>query len=117
MAEAAQLEEAQDMSRTSGSGCDHDFNDVVYRLNVSPITAFTNRDSVYHETVPDFDKDGVPDAMDEFPNDSQRATTRSCSEPVLLQPLRYTCRVITKANSVILLPFGSYLRRKVLCAK
>lgn len=65
----------EDMSRTSGSGCDHDFNDVVYRLNVNPIVAFTNRDSVYHETVPDFDKDGVPDAMDEFPNDNQRATS------------------------------------------
>ena len=66
----------EDMNRTPGSGCDHDFNDVVYRLNVNPITAFTNRANIYSAPITnDQDNDGVPDNIDEFPYDIQRASS------------------------------------------
>ncbi len=66
----------EDMNRSAGSGCDHDFNDAVYRLTVNPIAAFTNKNSIYSAPITnDNDNDGVPNSVDEFPSDSQRASS------------------------------------------
>ena len=62
----------EDMNREKGS--DHDFNDVVYRLNVTPNAAFSNSSKIYGQ-VADTDGDGVPDNVDEFPLDPARTTS------------------------------------------
>jgi LruC domain-containing protein len=65
----------EDMNRTPGGSTDHDFNDVVYRLSVTPTAAFSNSAKVYSQVALDTDRDGVPDSVDEFPFDAQRASS------------------------------------------
>jgi LruC domain-containing protein len=65
----------EDMNRTPGGSTDHDFNDVVYRLSVTPNAAFSNSSKVYGKVANDSDGDGVPDNVDEFPLDPTRATS------------------------------------------
>ena len=64
----------EDMNRTPGKGSDSDFNDVVYRLSVTPDAAFSNSSKAYGR-ADDTDGDGVPDNLDEFPLDPLRATS------------------------------------------
>ena len=65
---------------------DHDFNDVIYGIKVfndyksstthANATMVVNFASIYPPAAPpDTDGDGVPDSLDEFPNDAQRATS------------------------------------------
>ncbi len=63
----------EDMNRDKGS--DSDMNDIIYRLKVTPETAITNSASFYSKPVGDRDGDGIPDVLDEFPDDNQRASS------------------------------------------
>ena len=65
----------EDMNRNPGSGCDHDFNDVVYRIKVTPESAIVNLANIYNKRFPDADNDGVADTLDEFPTDPERASS------------------------------------------
>ena len=56
------------------SGCDHDFNDAIFYVTANPIEAidqsqFPNIDYVGQDS----DEDGVPDNVDSYPNDPDRA--------------------------------------------
>ncbi len=56
------------------SGCDHDFNDVVFYTSWNPITSVDLGDYAPIDTnQKDKDKDGVADALDEYPEDPKRA--------------------------------------------
>ena len=62
----------EDSNREKGS--DSDFNDVVFRVKTTPESAITNIKS-FGSGMNDSDGDGIPDALDEFPNDKQRASS------------------------------------------
>lgn len=67
----------EDINRESGG--DHDFNDVVLAVHITPRRAIANIDTVQPLAAPtdaDTDKDGVKDALDEFPNDATKAFSR-----------------------------------------
>jgi LruC domain-containing protein len=68
----------EDYLRTSTS--DHDFNDVILSVHVSPSAAISNLAGlpqlVTSTTDPDTDSDGVKDSVDEFPNDTNKAFSR-----------------------------------------
>lgn len=68
----------EDYLRTSSS--DHDFNDVLLAVHVSPSTAIANLDGipklVASTNDADTDGDGVKDSVDEFPNDPKAAFSR-----------------------------------------
>ncbi len=68
----------EDYLRTSSS--DHDFNDVILAVHVSPAAAIGNLvglpQLVSSTTDPDTDGDGVKDSVDEFPNDPTKAFSR-----------------------------------------
>ncbi len=61
----------EDLNRLSGS--DDDFNDVVFVLQSSPITAIETTEAFPYEAG-DPDGDGVTGIDDHFPNDPERAT-------------------------------------------
>ncbi|MFN4006298.1 MAG: LruC domain-containing protein [Chitinophagaceae bacterium] len=62
----------EDINR-SFSGCDHDFNDLVFYCKSNPVTAIST-DNVANMDIPtDSDGDGVANTVDEFPNDPARA--------------------------------------------
>lgn len=68
----------EDFKRTEG-GCDHDFNDVLMAVHVTPEIAISNLASLAALTASssaDTDGDGVKDNADEFPNDATRAFSR-----------------------------------------
>lgn len=67
----------EDINRETGG--DHDFNDVVLAVHVTPGRAIQNLNTL--QTLVgaadlDSDGDGVKDALDEFPNDATRAFSR-----------------------------------------
>ncbi len=73
----------EDILRTSNS-CDHDYNDVLFAVSSSPLSALTDTTEVETGTSgfsvaqsnpeeTDTDNDGVNDAYDSYPNDNQRA--------------------------------------------
>jgi LruC domain-containing protein len=66
----------EDLTRT-WSGCDHDFNDAIIAIKVTPFSA-VDRSQIQSLTkvVKDTDKDGVPDDLDAFPTDPERAARR-----------------------------------------
>ncbi|MFN4083408.1 MAG: LruC domain-containing protein [Bacteroidia bacterium] len=55
------------------SGCDHDFNDVIFYTTANPVTAIDVTGIAVLPSGTDTDGDGVPDNEDEFPNDNARA--------------------------------------------
>jgi len=57
----------------SNSGCDHDFNDVMFMVSANPATAIDNSVITVLPENMDSDGDGVLDANDDYPNDSERA--------------------------------------------
>lgn len=68
----------EDMNRTN-AGCDHDFNDVLMAIHVTPQASFSNLDALPKlgaATDPDSDGDGVKDSLDEFPQDPAKAYSR-----------------------------------------
>lgn len=67
----------EDINREVGG--DHDFNDVVLAIHVTPKTAITNLNTINQlvsNSDPDTDGDGVKDSLDEFPNDANKAFSR-----------------------------------------
>lgn len=67
----------EDINREVGG--DHDFNDVVLAIHVTPGRAISNLGSLpslVSVSDPDTDGDGVKDSLDEFPNDPTRAFSR-----------------------------------------
>jgi len=66
----------EDINRTF-SYCDHDFNDVVIAIKVSPFSAI-DRGQIQSlsKIVKDSDGDGVSDDLDAFPLDPERAARR-----------------------------------------
>jgi LruC domain-containing protein len=68
----------EDYLRTSSS--DHDFNDVLLAVHVSPSSSIGNLVDlpklVSSTTDPDTDGDGIKDSVDEFPNDVNKAFSR-----------------------------------------
>ena len=68
----------EDYLRTSSS--DHDFNDVILAVHVSPSSAIGNlaglSQLVSSTTDGDTDGDGVKDSVDEFPDDPTKAFSR-----------------------------------------
>jgi LruC domain-containing protein len=61
----------EDLNRHGG---DNDFNDVVFVVEVSPITSLKLDDVIEVPVNSDSDGDGVADNNDDFPNDPERAT-------------------------------------------
>ncbi|WP_209332223.1 LruC domain-containing protein [Lunatimonas salinarum] len=56
------------------SGCDHDFNDVVFYASWNPITSVDLSDYAKIDAdIKDRDGDGVSDETDEYPDDASRA--------------------------------------------
>jgi LruC domain-containing protein len=62
----------EDILRTS-SGCDHDFNDVVFTVRSEPEDAIEIQDLTELPQPGDGDGDGVPDDYDDHPDDDERA--------------------------------------------
>lgn len=65
----------EDLNRST-SGCDNDFNDVMFTVAWNPYAAVSPEQFVSLPGKTDSDKDGVPDNLDEFPGDPTRAYTR-----------------------------------------
>ena len=66
----------EDINREVGG--DHDFNDVILAVHVTPKTAIDTKNldqiaQLVSASDPDTDGDGVKDSLDEFPNDPLRA--------------------------------------------
>ncbi len=62
----------EDILRTN-SGCDHDFNDVVFTVFSDPPDAIEIEDLTSLPEPGDDDGDGVPDDFDDYPDDDERA--------------------------------------------
>lgn len=61
----------------TGSNSDNDFNDLLFYAQSNPVEAISPKDIPYlDEKVKDTDKDGVPDTMDEYPEDPEKAYIR-----------------------------------------
>ncbi len=62
----------EDVRRDQGS--DQDFNDAIFYVTSNPITAIENQNyPKVTTTATDSDKDGIPDNMDNYPNDANKA--------------------------------------------
>lgn len=68
----------EDILRTKGpTECDNDFNDLMFYAQSNPVEAISPINIPYvDEASPDADKDGIPDFVDEYPNDPTRAYNR-----------------------------------------
>ena len=67
----------EDINRTPGQGSDQDFNDLVFYAQSNPVEAISPVDIPFlDENIKDTDGDGVPDFLDEFPEDKDRAYKR-----------------------------------------
>jgi LruC domain-containing protein len=62
----------EDIIRTA-SGCDHDFNDVLFYTTSNPVNAISEEDIAVLPPSDDSDGDGVKDVDDEYPSDPLRA--------------------------------------------
>lgn len=60
----------EDILRPSG---DQDFNDAIFYLTANPITAIDPEPYPDPEPIEDYDGDGVPDDVDDYPEDPDRA--------------------------------------------
>ncbi len=67
----------EDINRTNGYGSDQDFNDLVVYAQSNPVEAISPIDIPYlEENLPDTDGDGVPDILDKYPDDKDKAYDR-----------------------------------------
>lgn len=67
----------EDIDRSTGKNSDNDFNDLLFYAQSNPVEAISPKDIPYlDEKVKDTDEDGVPDTMDEYPEDPERAYVR-----------------------------------------
>jgi LruC domain-containing protein len=62
----------EDLNRSS-SGCDHDFNDVLFYTTSNPVNAISHDSVITLPPTNDADGDGVNDVDDEYPSDPIRA--------------------------------------------
>ncbi|MBC7382988.1 MAG: LruC domain-containing protein [Bacteroidia bacterium] len=62
----------EDLIRTA-SGCDHDFNDVLFYTSCNPVNAISHDSIINLPASNDTDGDGVNDVDDEYPADNLRA--------------------------------------------
>lgn len=62
----------EDINRTA-SGCDHDFNDVLFYTTSNPVDAISTTNIAVLPPSSDRDGDGVNDVDDEYPDDNARA--------------------------------------------
>ena len=60
----------------SAAGCDHDFNDVLFAVESNPVAAISIQGITELDllTGRDLDGDGVPDTMDDYPQDPTMTT-------------------------------------------
>jgi LruC domain-containing protein len=68
----------EDMNRTN-AGSDHDFNDVLMAIHVTPEQSISNLSKLpglLSSTDPDTDGDGVKDSVDEYPQDPAKTYSR-----------------------------------------
>ncbi len=63
----------EDMNRSPGTGCDHDFNDTIYSVTSIPADAIDVTTLAPVPEVKDADGDGVLDANDDYPNNPNLA--------------------------------------------
>ena len=64
----------EETNRTPGQGSDNDFNDEVFHITVTPVSAVdVTTIPVPTYTATDTDKDGIPDNLDAYPNDPAKA--------------------------------------------
>ncbi|MHA4895129.1 LruC domain-containing protein [Pedobacter sp. PWIIR3] len=67
----------EDINRMPGQGSDQDFNDLIFYAQSNPVEAISPVNvPLLDETYGDADLDGVPDAIDDYPNDPARAYKR-----------------------------------------
>ena len=64
----------EDMNRTVA---DNDFNDVVFSVSTNPVTSVSSVGVPQVTNAVDTDGDGVPDSLDQFPNDPLRSASVS----------------------------------------
>ncbi|MGL1937004.1 MAG: LruC domain-containing protein [Fibrobacterales bacterium] len=64
----------EDINRES-SGCDHDFNDIIFTASWNPVTAINVEHIFEVPSSVDTDNDGITDNNDDFPNDPDKAFT------------------------------------------
>lgn len=62
----------EDLNRQTGSS-DNDFNDLVFYVTSNPVSAISTTGVATIDKGGDADGDGVPDALDAFPNDPTKA--------------------------------------------
>ncbi|MFZ4057096.1 MAG: LruC domain-containing protein [Ferruginibacter sp.] len=62
----------EDILRNS-SGCDNDFNDLLFYVKSNPVTAIQKTNVNLIDRPVDSDGDGVNDVYDDFPNDATKA--------------------------------------------
>jgi len=63
----------EDLMRST-SGCDHDFNDILFTISSVPGDAFDTEDIAILPNPDDRDNDGVKDTVDDYPDDPARTT-------------------------------------------
>ena len=66
----------EDMNRTPGRGSDNDFNDVLVAIKVTPFSAIDRGQIRLLSAIADSDGDSIPDDIDAFPQDPERAARR-----------------------------------------
>ncbi|MFN4298108.1 MAG: LruC domain-containing protein [Thermaurantimonas sp.] len=60
--------------RRDGATCDNDFNDAIFYVSSNPVTAISQANVPVPGPAPaDSDADGIPDILDEYPNDATKA--------------------------------------------
>lgn len=62
----------EDINRQTGSS-DNDFNDLIFYVTVTPVSAVDDMEHIPTIGVLDTDGDGIPDEQDDYPNDPDLA--------------------------------------------
>lgn len=62
----------EDINRQTGNS-DNDFNDLIFYVTVTPVTAVDDMENIPTIGIPDADGDGIADDEDDYPNDPDLA--------------------------------------------